>query len=282
MNDQINELLSSLAETLDGYVAKRIEMREKMAEQFETMPLGDPQSVDVPVSLPLSLRVSVLEKKSEARAMGQERIEERIASFSQRLCSLEENAPPLDASDGGFTSQLLKRVEALEKHANDKAAHDDTRRRIEALELRAGLIPPAYSVDKLADWMPIPRNEHAERLSGLLRPPDPPQPDPPQPQRAMTMLEQIQRERELNQKALLDIRLAKSDREELQRYRNHTPSGKPRYGTPEYKAAFEADQLREKELQKTRSEIQQAANERAAERVIAWMPTGYKPGFVDT
>jgi len=304
MKDPINELLSSLAETLDGFVARRIEEREKMAEQFEAMPLGEPGQVEVPASLPLSLRVGVLEKQNEARAMGQEHIGDRLAALSQRLCSLEENAPPLDASAGGFPSRMLERIEALESKLQSmgelaKNLHGDKERRIQALERgemgpgqlvprllervaqleeRAGVIPKeAYTAHVLSDWLPANPSRGsavAERLSGPRLSHLPP-PSTPQPQRVMTMLEQIQRERELNQKALLDIQLAKSDREELERYRNHNPSGKPRYGTPEYEAA----QQREKARQKTMAEMQQAANEQLKGNMFDSLRHA---GFVDT
>lgn len=70
-------------------------------------------------------------------------------------------------------------------------------------------------------------------------------------------LEKHNRERAELQKRKLEVQLSESDAKELQRYRNHTPGGLPRYGTPEYEA-------------------------QSTEQKAALLNIHYRPGFCDT
>lgn len=146
----------------------------------------------------------------------------RIPSPEQERKTLAETMAQNRVVDAGIAKYVNweRRIEALEKsHAvaieNGREAHAGHRERLDKLEEHARL-----------GWMPTP-------INASLRPTLP----------GETFLEQHNRERAEAQAAALKARLSKQDAEELQRYRDHTPNGQPRYGTPEW----HADQRRQQE-----------------------------------
>lgn len=149
-------------------------------------------------------------------------------------------ADPKRGDEPSQLDELERRLRVLEQTVADSSTSD----RLRALEEDQCTLMQEFADHKRA-WFPeVHRREGVGEpvlVNDLV---------------AETFLERVQKERELVQKAELKAQLSEHDAAELARYRNHTPSGRPRYGTPEYEAQTQ--------------EQKDAPNPH------------YKPGFVDT
>jgi hypothetical protein len=191
-------------------------------------------------------RLDALENGARGEVAGYQEQNKRIAALEKREGyntnkALEWASTQLNAKVNNTEHRrLAMRLDALEKThqraiENAQEAHASHRKRLNTLE--ENIIEQVPPID-------------ASNVSSV-----------PEP----TYLDKVNRAAEVKQKAALAVHLIEQDLKDLQRYRNHTPSGQPRYGTLEYEAQQRSQQAQQR--------TQLDAN---LDRIA------YKPGFVDS